>query len=362
VSFTTLTISCDTPGNLSATDITETSAIIHWSLVPGAPGYVVQLRVMGGSWSTAMGSPFSDTSATLSNLNPATTYEWRVRANCGHPNQSDWSDISSFTTEGMPSGEDNDECINATLLTVNSTCEVTPASNVGATPSIPAPMGWCPTNQYKDVWFKFAMPDVSNPSVTIRTIAGTLTDAVMEVYSGECSNLTLLSCEDDNYNGNGNAMPVISLTGSANMAIWVRVWGYAGTTGSFGICVLDYQSNNFAVPVQIFDIQDTSIPVEIVKGMETSTDVETISHTLRAVPNPVRDVLYVTMTQTEKTSVTGMVLMDMSGKVVVQQSYLLNDATEFEDQLNVSGVAPGIYVLQILTTEGILTRKVSVVE
>src|SRR4030095_1715530 len=202
------------------------SATFNWDPVSGAVSYSVQLRLAYGQWYFIPGSPFTTTYATVSGLNPGTVYEWRVRANCGSCCYSNWSPGMTFTTAGSNNIE-NDNCANATLLTVNSTCMSVSGTNVNATSSMPAPVGACPHAGYRDVWFRFLMPNVMNPAVTIRTTAGSLNDAVMEVYVGpDCSNLSFLTCEDDNTNGNGSMMPVINLIGYPNAMIWVRVWGY----------------------------------------------------------------------------------------------------------------------------------------
>ncbi len=355
VSFTTLEADCVTPEGLTTTNVTENEATLSWTPVPFAQNYSVQLRVPSGSWATVPGSPFTDTTVTAVNLNPGTIYEWRVRANCGYSNQSPWPTPVSFTTEG--SGDyGNDECVNATLLYVNSECVNTPASNIGATLSTPAPMGWCPNNNHKDVWFKFTMPDVPDPVVTIRTTGGTLTDAVMEIYSGDCSNLTYVTCEDDNTSGNGSPMPVISLNGNPNTTVWVRVWGYAGTTGTFNICVFNYYSVNMVVP-DIVTLPDGA-PIGTISELPVNAGDNVTMPTPRLSPNPAKDILYITMPQTKEVMVNRIVMTDISGKVVLQQGYSADTEIVFEDRLDVSGLSPGLYLVRIMTTSGMMTEKI----
>ncbi|MFZ1676073.1 MAG: fibronectin type III domain-containing protein [Saprospiraceae bacterium] len=361
--FTTLGSTCNTPSWTSTTNITETSATFNWGVVYGAQNYTVQTRTPNGTWYDVAGGPFSNTYVTVYGFDPNTTYQWRVRANCGNGQYSPWTYPTNFTTNGGNSGATNDNCIDAITLTVNSTCQNTPGTNVGATPSIPVPSGECWSWGYKDVWFKFTMPNVSNPTVTIRTTAGSMYDAVMEVYVGtSCSNLSFLSCEDDNSNGNGSPMPVINLIGYQNAQIWVRLWGYGGSTGTFSICVLDYQSNNF-----VGEANSTNEPVSgeelgmpVSKVIEVSADHSTtpVAHVS---PNPASDVLNVSLLQTDDCMVSGLVMTDLSGKVMMRKTYQSKGANEFRDELNVAGWTPGIYVLQIITTTGIITEKVSVI-
>jgi hypothetical protein len=58
----------------------------------------------------------------------------------------------------------------------------------------------------------------------------------MAIYSGTCSSLTLVECDDDD-SPNGT-MPYISLTGrSPGETLWIRMWDYDDGTGTFGLCV-----------------------------------------------------------------------------------------------------------------------------
>jgi hypothetical protein len=319
--------------------------------------------VPNGAWYYLPGSPFANTSVTATGLNPGTTYEWRVRANCSYGNQSYWSSPVSFTTLGSGS-IDNDHCIDATILTVGNSCVYSAGSNISATASIPAPVGGCPAYGYKDVWFRFTMPNVMNPTVTIRTTAGSLTDAVMEVYVGpDCSSLSYLTCEDDNTNGNGSDMPVINLIGYPNAMIWVRVWGHSGSTGTFSICVFDYQSNDLTgddevvIPVAREQLRQLENEPEVVQY----TDDPDATPSLIVAPNPANDVLYVTYAQTEESIVSSIVLTDISGKMVLSKEYQSENLSEFKEELDVSELLPGMYVLQVITTTGILSEKVSVV-
>ena len=360
-SFTTHGSSCAVPSGMVTSNITDTTATLRWNAVAGALSYGVQTRVPGGTWYDVIGSPFVDTTVVIDELIPGATYEWRVRSKCGAGVFSYWSNAVTFTTSGSTLGG-SDDCAGATLLTVNSSCINSASSNVGATQSSPEPMGWCPENNYKDVWFKFTMPDVSNPVVTIRTTAGTLFDGIMEVYrGGDCSSLEYIYCEDDNTTNNGSLMPVISITGTANETIWVRVWGYAGTTGTFNICVFNYQSNDFAT-------QDSNVdpvagkPLDQLSVEQPMLEDLSVSSTLRIAPNPTSDMFQVSYLQSEASVVSRMVLMDMSGKILYRKDYQPAPIHEFTDQVNVSSLAPGIYVLRVVTTSGILSEKISVVD
>ncbi|MDQ3016469.1 MAG: fibronectin type III domain-containing protein, partial [Bacteroidota bacterium] len=357
--FTTLGYSCGVPTWPTTSGITQTTANFSWDPVSGAQSYSLQTRLPNGTWYDVPGGPFTNTTVTVSGFNPNTTYQWRVRANCSNGQYSNWTSGTTFTTTGG-SGGGNDYCDNATTLTVGSSCSYTGATTIGATASTPPPMGNCSSTGYKDVWFKFTVP--ASGIATIRTTAGSLTDGVMEVYQGtSCAALTYLTCEDDNLNGNNSTMPVVNLTATPGATIYIRLWGYYGSAGTFSICVIDYMSVNFA------EVDDAEQPIdgEQLDEVEASPVVKeevTFSPASHVSPNPTNDVLNVRVDQTEDAYVTGIIMHDLSGKVVLRKSYQSEGTIEFRDQLEVSGFAPGMYILQIMTTKGIISEKVSVIE
>jgi hypothetical protein len=106
VTFETIgQVSCEVPFDLSAKNITTSSATIGWVVASGAYEYQVRYRVKGTTlWTTV-------TSATnehnLSGLEPGMTYQFSVRSNCSSNPQitSVYSLPSEFTTTGLPSCE-----------------------------------------------------------------------------------------------------------------------------------------------------------------------------------------------------------------------------------------------------------------
>ena len=349
---------CSAPGNLTSDSITNTTVRLHWSHVSGAQAYQVQIRLPNGAW-VDIALIVGDTTILATGLTPNTTYEWHVRGKCDSGLFSNWSNVASFTTTGT--SPSNDDCTNAQLLTVETDCVSTFGSNVGATPSAPPPVGGCPSNNYKDVWFKFTMPDVPNPAVTIRTTAGSLANAVMEVYTGsDCSIMSIITCEDNNDNGNGSSMPVINLTGTPNATIWVRVWGFDGSEGTFTICVFNYISFNYA------GAANTASPLEgepIVVPDEVAPDaIDAIDQPeVKISPNPVSDQLSVTVQQTDDSRVIGLRMMDLSGKTMISNEFEPVNEDQFKYNLDVSTLQPGMYVLQVQTTGKMIAQKVMVV-
>jgi len=194
----------------------------------------------------------------------------------------------------------NDEPCNAIQLpTVTSTCQYLQFTNVGATSTVSAPApnsctgGVGTTGGYsgssQDVWFAIIVPASGNVDVTSQPLSGggTLTDAVMALYSGTCGSLTQISCsEDNNYPGSANdEMPFISSNGlTPGSTVYVRYWGNGSLSGTFGICASTATNDDCVNALYICDINGYSAstsasytedrPDNMFGNNETSTGVD----------------------------------------------------------------------------------------
>ncbi|WP_162128417.1 hypothetical protein [Flavobacterium phycosphaerae] len=127
----------------------------------------------------------------------------------------------------------NDECSNATDLTVNSsnTCSVTATGNTSsATESLPG----CSGTADDDIWYSFT---ALSPNQIITVTPSTLTNAVFEVFDGSCDGLVSMLCVDDT---TGNAVETSPVSGFiVGNTYYVRVYSEASGSGqgSFTICI-----------------------------------------------------------------------------------------------------------------------------
>lgn len=241
-------VGCTIPSGLSTSNISSTSAQLNWTPVIGATQYFVQAKLSSSSNWTITGY-VTTASAQVSGLSAGSTYQWQVKTVCGSTS-TNFSGTSTFaTSSAAPS---NDMICNATNLTASNYCSYVNGSLIGATPSSSGTT--CSTASPYDVWYKCLIP--SSGRVTFRTTAGTLTDAIMAIYYSTCSNPIYVTCEDDNDDGNDSTMPVIGISGSPNTQLWIRVWGYNNTSGTFKICALNYSSADFNPETQFVQIPD----------------------------------------------------------------------------------------------------------
>ncbi|WP_338812160.1 T9SS type A sorting domain-containing protein [Bernardetia sp. Wsw4-3y2] len=138
----------------------------------------------------------------------------------------------------------NDECTGAFDLNVGQfECTFGEITNTGGTYSNtfggdPS----CTAAGAQDVWYKFVAP--AGGQVVIDTQAGSITDAVMELYhapDGTCGSLASVDCDDD---GGAGTMPRIleyNLTGGDTY--YLRVWEFGGGEGTLDICVQNQYSD-----------------------------------------------------------------------------------------------------------------------
>ena len=138
--------------------------------------------------------------------------------------------LAAFQSFAQPA---NDDPCNATPLTVGTSCSFVPATTVNATATTGVPAPGCASYGGPDVWFTVVVP--ASGTVKLDSQTGTITDGGMAVYSGNCTSMTLIECDDDD--SQNGAMSFINLTGQTPGAtLYVRFWKYSSGTGTFSIC------------------------------------------------------------------------------------------------------------------------------
>ncbi|MEZ4888636.1 MAG: CARDB domain-containing protein [Chitinophagales bacterium] len=215
----TITVS---PTSLSFTS----SASNKTSTVSGVSTYSVSDNQ---SWINATKSGSTVTVAVLANTSSSSRTGTVTVSATGAANKT-ISVTQSGATTSTPS---NDNPCNAITLPIVSSWSYTTGTNVNATNTTnPGPTSSCPFYG-KDVWYKFT---ATFSTMTIQmNQTGTATDMMMALYSGNCSSLVGLECDDDDGPGD---MPKIVRSGLTVGATYhIRVWGYSGQTGTYGIAV-----------------------------------------------------------------------------------------------------------------------------
>jgi gliding motility-associated-like protein len=168
----------------------------------------------------------------LGGLTAGTTYFVRVFTNVIATTSSASFNICIGTPPPPPP---NDECVNATVLTVNPNflCAITTAgTTVSATQSNTLPTPTCSaTNGWNDdVWYSFVATNTAH-----RVVVASTSDIATSVYSGTCTSLVQLGCVDF---PEPNTFNLTGLTVNNTYYVRVMTWtGTIGTTANFTVCV-----------------------------------------------------------------------------------------------------------------------------
>lgn len=131
----------------------------------------------------------------------------------------------------------NDDPCAPTPIVTNGPC--VNGDNSGSTTTTNPTNPPCAAFSGQDTWYSVVVP--SGGAINISTTSGSMTDGGMAAYqlqSGNCTsgNYTILGCDDDSGPG---LMPQLNLTGLvAGSTVYIRMWDYAGGTGTFQICVV----------------------------------------------------------------------------------------------------------------------------
>jgi Secretion system C-terminal sorting domain/Viral BACON domain len=188
----------------------------------------------------------------------------------------------------------------------------------------------CPTNT-KDVWYTTVVP--ASGVVTIRTTAGTLRDAIMAIYRGNnCDSIIepVLACEDDNRDGNGSFMPVLTVQQPAGTRLYIRVWSFGTTTGTFNIMALPFATPN------------------VIGGnpADNGTTAKISQDQINAYPNPASSTLTVDLKSSVAQKNVPITLIDALGRVVLtDEKTVLEGYNSFE--IDVNRITDGMYFLRV---------------
>lgn len=216
----------------------------------------------------------------------------------------------------------NDDCTNATPLIVGGVFNdnAVTSTNLAATNSNPPAPG-CASFSGGDVWFSVVVPASGSLTIDTNTVSGSFTDSGMAVYSGTCTALTLVECDDDD-SDNGAMSKVVLSAQTPGATLYVNVWKYnGGTGGEFVVSAFDASLSN-----------DTFDNASFV-----------------AYPNPVKDVLNLSYSS-EMSSAN---VINLLGQVVLSKE--LNNTNA---QLDLTSLQAGTYLVQVAVDNQVKTIKI----
>jgi hypothetical protein len=271
---------------------------------------------------------FEETSALITLTGYDFLFYWRiVPINAGGEAVGCEGTVWSFTTESEPLPPINDECDGAIDLipAVDFATGAITTTNAGATYE-DAILPSCQADVDASVWYTIVVP--ASGTITIETQAAdglTLTDTVIEAYTGTCGGvLTPVGCNDD-AEGGTDFFSILSLSGlTPGETIYVGVYRY----GSSGILAGAFQ----------------------IAAYDASLATNTFnSATFAAYPNPVKDVLNLTYDK----NISNVAVFNLLGQQILTKSVNATDS-----QVDMSNLTSGTYFVKVTADDEVQTIKV----
>ncbi len=174
-----------------------------------------------------------------------------------------------------PTAPVNDDCANATLLSVGQSCNMISfdSENQTAENPQPAPSPGCGFFQGSDVWFRAVVP--ASGALRVERNNGSI-NAQFAVYSGTCGNMEVVTCAQL------DAARTIHRPDLAGQEIYIRVWKYnSADGGTFDLCVWEPE-----IPVNNYCSDAIPLTVGQTCDLDTFTCVYATADTTPNQPNP----------------------------------------------------------------------------
>ena len=213
-----------------------------------------------------------------------------------------------------PGGVFADHAVSGTMLAATLTAGITPS---------------CQASVIADVWYSVQVPASGNLTIETQVTPTTsLVDTVVVAFSGTCTTLIPVGCDDDGGPaGPNNLMSLLSLTGQTPGAtLYVGVWKYGtvspdGTSKDFQISVYDASLGNSSFDNANFTFY----------------------------PNPVKDVLNLSYNQ----EISNVEVYNLLGQKVISNKMNATSA-----QIDMSNLSKGAYLVKVLSKDQVKTIKV----
>ena len=312
------TTACTTPSTLTSGQVSSPSDTIKWAAVSGATSYVMEYKPSTSSvWAstTATGS-FKN----LTGLTPGTTYDYQVEAVC-HTSSSSYSTVKSFTTAAVSVCTDTYE--------PNETRSA--AKDIPVNTDISAMINTMSDRDY----FKFNNSS-SQPHIKV-TLTNLPADYDLKLYSADG---TLISTSQNN----GNAAECLQYNNAPVGAYYIAVYG----------------NNNAYNATDCYTLK-ASLAATAWADENQTTGVTDMKAEIQynVYPNPNNGRFHLMISTSELLSKVTVKVMDMIGNTIHLDEYE-NMEGLYTYEINLQGVAPGVYNVVITDGQSTETRKITV--
>lgn len=359
---------CPSPLGLTASSVSNNSAVITW--LPGsANSWMLRYKESSeGFWQTEI--PAANNTYTLTGLNPSTNYLIQVKALCSNSEESDWSQSVLFTTASQATAvEPTIETRSASNITSTSAMMNGEITSLGNQTIESRGFEWKETGSdtYTSVEatgtvMSYYLMDLSaNTSYTYRAF---VTTANTTTYGDEMGFTTLpMSCQAP------TNLAQLSVTDNSVTVVWTNhaesdEWQIRYRTGNGDWAVVNmtttyYQLSGLApnttYELQVRSVCDNETTSEWSSPLYvTTTGIENyLQGQITLSPNPAKEYVNVQCSMNNVPLEGAEIeVLDMYGKLL-QTITISSEIT----QINVSGLASGVYFVRVNTKQGSVTKR-----
>lgn len=359
---------CPSPLGLTASSVSNNSAVITW--LPGsANSWMLRYKESSeGFWQTEI--PAANNTYTLTGLNPSTNYLIQVKALCSNSEESDWSQSVLFTTASQATAvEPTIETRSASNITSTSAMMNGEITSLGNQTIESRGFEWKETGSdtYTSVEatgtvMSYYLMDLSaNTSYTYRAF---VTTANTTTYGDEMGFTTLpMPCQAP------TNLAQLSVTDNSVTVVWTNhaesdEWQIRYRTGNGDWAVVNmtttyYQLSGLApnttYELQVRSVCDNETTSEWSSPLYvTTTGIENyLQGQITLSPNPAKEYVNVQCSMNNVPLEGAEIeVLDMYGKLL-QTITISSEIT----QINVSGLASGVYFVRVNTKQGSVTKR-----
>jgi hypothetical protein len=319
--FTT-PITCNAPATVTTSNITTTSASLNWTAVSGATGYDVEYKASSSATWIVKATNLNALTYSLTGLTASTSYDWRVRTNCGTlSGYSSYNQSTAFTTAATPCSD-----------VYESNNSASASKTISFNTEISAAIG---TSTDVD-WFKFTTPNTTATNLRL-SLYNLPANYDLNLYNR--SQVVLRSSA----NTGTTSESIIYNSTAAKTLYYARVIGVGGAFSTTGCYKLKVE--NSSVPYT------SAAPGQPITQSLMAEPVQEFS----VFPTPARD--FVNITYLSAVAGRGeMIITDATGKMLQSRMVVINEG-ENNYKLPLRNMSAGVYTLRLLTGDKVITEK-----
>lgn len=348
---------CAAPTAPTATGVTATTAVLNWTESGMANQWQIKYGTTGFNVNTGGTAILTSTKPYTLNppLSPSTAYEYYVRAICGPHDTSAWSPVTAFTTLCSTPAVTG---FNGASRCGAGTVQLDAATSAGATiqwyAAASGGTALATGNNY-------TTPNLSaTTSYYVTAKSGTCESSPRQEVVATINEPAAVA----SITANLSNAPTVAFQAVDPQYVTTYAWDFGSGGGTSALQNPSYQypasptAQTYTVRLVVHNDcgNDTVTTTVIVPGNTNVNDLDISMDALKLYPNPA--MAFVKLEHNSMYRMKHLIITNVLGQTVL--SMPLSD--QQLQQINVSGIASGIYNVQVIFDEGAVNRKLELVK